>query len=122
MIDATGAGPPVPLTDNLEEERAPTWSPDGARICFMCRRGGPDFEICVMNADGTGQVQLTDNAVGDFTPTWSPDGARIMFHRPVAGRFQLFLMNADGTGQVQLTSTAGLNLFPNWGELRVHVN
>ncbi len=121
VINADGMGAPVRLTNNVEEERAPSWSPDGTRIVFMCRRGGSDFEICVMNADGTGQVQLTDNTVLDATPTWSPDGGTIVFHRPAAGRFQLWLMNPDGTGQVQLTNTPGLNLFANWGQLRVKV-
>jgi TolB protein len=121
VINADGTGAPVRLTNNAEEERAPAWSPDGTRIVFMCRRGGPDFEICVMNSDGTGQVQLTNNTVLDATPTWSPDGGQIVFHRPVAGRFQLWLMNADGTGQVQLTNAPGLTLFANWGEVRVRV-
>ncbi|MGH9867957.1 MAG: hypothetical protein ACREAA_07330 [Candidatus Polarisedimenticolia bacterium] len=121
VMNADGAGAPERLTFNLEEERAVSWSPDGSRIVFMCRRGGPDFEICVMNADGSGQVQLTDNTVLDATSTWSPDGQQIVFHRLVAGRFQLFVMNPDGTDQAQLTNTAGLNLFANWGELRVRV-
>jgi Tol biopolymer transport system component len=121
VINADGTGGLWRLTNNVEEERAPAWSPDGARIVFMCRRGGPDFEICVMNADGTGQLQLTNNSVLDATPTWSLDGTQIVFHRPVAGRFQLWLMNADGTGQVQLTNTQGLNLFASWGALRVRV-
>src|SRR6266536_6198407 len=64
LIDADGTGKPTRLTNNAEEERAPSWSPDGKRIVFCCRRGGPDLEICVMNADGTGQVQLTDNEIG----------------------------------------------------------
>jgi TolB protein len=119
VINADGTGRPVRLTNNTEEERSPAWSPDGKRIVFSCRRGGPDFEICVMNADGTGQVQLTDNNVPDLTPSWSPDGKRIVFHRRVGGRgqFQLFLVNADGTGEVQLTFPPGLNAFPNWGEI-----
>ena len=120
-INADGIGKPERLTNNSEEERASSWSPDGRRIVFMCRRGGSGFEICVMNADGTGQVQLTDNDVFEGTPVWSPDGRKIMFHRPVGGRgqFQLFLMNADGTGEVQLTIPPGLNGFPNWGEVSV---
>jgi len=119
-INADGTGMPERLTNNVEEERAPAWSPDGTRIVFMCRRGGSDFEICVMNADGTGQMQLTDNDVPDLTPSWSPDGKKIVFHRPVGGRgqFQLFLMNADGREEVQLTFPPGLNAFPNWGEVR----
>jgi TolB protein len=120
VVDADGKGKPARLTNNTEEERAPSWSPDGKRIVFCCRRGGPDLEICVMNADGTGQVQLTENAIGDLTPSWSPDGKKIVFHRRVGerGQFQLFLINADGTGENQLTNPPGLNAFPNWGEAR----
>jgi TolB protein len=120
VIKADGTGIPARLTNNVEEERAPAWSPDGTRIVFMCRRGGSDFEICVMNADGTGQVQLTDNAIQDLSPSWSPDGRKIVFHRPVGGpgRFQLFLMNADGTSEIQLTFPPGINAFPNWGKVR----
>jgi len=116
--DGTGL---VQLTDNLEEERAASWSPDGTKIVFMARRGGTDFELITMDADGSNQVQLTDNLVIDATPTWSPDGQRIVFHRLVAGTFQLFEMNSDGTGVVQLTTPPGLNLFANWGELRVKI-
>ena len=121
VVDADGKHKPTRLTNNTEEERAPSWSPDGKRIVFCCRRGGPDLEICVMNADGTGQVQLTENAIGDLTPSWSPDGKKIVFHRRVGerGQFQLFLINADGTGEKQLTFPPGLNAFPNWGEARV---
>jgi len=115
--DGTGK---IRLTDNSEEERAPSWSPDGRHILFCCRRGGPDFEICGMNADGTGQRQLTDNATGELTPSWSPDGKQIVFHRRVGERaqFQLFLINSDGTGEKQLTFPPGFNGFPNWGMAR----
>jgi TolB protein len=86
---------------------------------FVARRGGTDFELCVMNADGTGLQQLTDNTVGDLTPSWSLDGREIMFHRIVSpGRYQLFTIHADGTGETQITETPGLNAFPKWGRVR----
>lgn len=120
VLPADGTGSPRRMTHNAEEERGPAWSPDGKRILFSCRRGGSDFELCVMNADGTGLVQLTDNNVPDLTASWSPDGKRIVFHRRMGGRgqFQLFSMNADGTGEVQVTFAHGLNGYANWGEVR----
>jgi TolB protein len=117
VINADGTGEPERLTDNVEEERGPAWSPDGTRIVFSCRRGGPDFEICVMNADGKDQVQLTSNSVPDLTASWSPDGQKILFHRFVAGQgLQLFVMNANGSGPpTQLTQPPGMNLLASWG-------
>jgi TolB protein len=119
VINASGRGKPIRLTNNSEEERAPMWSPDGKRILFMCRRGGTDFELCIMNADGSAQIQLTDNTVGDLGGSWSPDGRKIVVHRPIArGLYQLWLINVDGSGEVQLTDAPGTNGFPNWGEVR----
>jgi TolB protein len=120
VLPADGKGAPRRLTNNTDEERGPAWSPDGKRILFSCRKGGPDFEVCVINADGTGLVQLTDNSVPDLTASWSPDGSKIAFHRRMGGRgaFQLFSINADGTGEVQLTFARGLNGYAHWGQVR----
>ena len=122
-VDGTGL---TRLTFNAEEERAPSWSPDGSRIVYMCRIGGGAsiFEICTMNADGSDRRQLTNNTVLDATPTFSPDGQQILFLRTVApgtpGVQQLWLMNADGSGQAQLTNPPGVNTLANWGVVRVH--
>jgi TolB protein len=128
VTDAAGAAP-VRLTANTYEERGPSWSPDGARVVYSCRRGGSDFEICVINAaeapDETKVQQLTNNSVGDLTPTFSPDGDKILFHRQEGpGLFELWSLSPDGQGgwtEEQLTNTAGANLLANWGELRVRV-
>jgi TolB protein len=125
VMNADGSGL-TQLTLNAEEERGPAWSPDGGRIAYACRRGDPPtpggvptFEICVMNADGTSQVQLTFNSVPDFTPTWSLDGTQIVFHREVGGREQLFRMNADGTVVTQITDSEGRNLLASQGVVKV---
>jgi TolB protein len=120
LRNADGSGTPTRLTFNFEEERAATWSPDGTRILFMCRRSGPDFELCVINADGTGLVQITENSLQELTPSWSPEGSEILFHRPIGSPagFELFRIRADGSGEVQITDTPGINGWAKFGVLR----
>jgi Tol biopolymer transport system component len=128
VIDANGKGKPRRLTNNTEEERAPDWSPDGRFIAYMCRKGDAPagrsigtMEICIMNADGSGQKRITNNRVPELTVSWSPDGKQIIFHRAVGGvgQYQLFTINADGTGEKQLTFPPGFNGFPSWGRTKM---
>jgi Tol biopolymer transport system component len=128
VVDVEGNGKPRRLTNNTEEERGPDWSPDGKLIAYMCRKGEPiegraigSFEICIMNADGSGQKRITNNRVAELTVSWSPDGKQIIFHRAVGGaaQYQLFTINADGTGEKQLTFPPGFSGFPNWGRAKM---
>ena len=62
---------------------SPAWSPDGQKIAFQSRHGR-QFDIHVMNADGTGKRNLTRHRANDGLQSWSPDGRRIVFLRWVA--------------------------------------
>jgi Tol biopolymer transport system component len=77
----------------------------------MSDRDG-NFEIYVMNADGTGQTRLTDNPLTDGNPVWAPDGTRIAFDRRECNASRcisnILTMDTDGTNEVQLT-TNGLD-------------
>ncbi|HEX3187411.1 MAG TPA: protein kinase, partial [Pyrinomonadaceae bacterium] len=60
----------------------PRWSPDGQRIAFSSRRSG-DYELWIVNRDGSGLRQLTQSSGGHYSP-WSHDGSMIAYsiHAP----------------------------------------
>ncbi len=51
---------PTRLTNNTALNYWPSWSPDGKRIAFTSNRDG-NYEIYLMNADGSEQRNLTRN-------------------------------------------------------------
>jgi TolB protein len=94
------------------ENTYPAWSPDGKRIVFESTRDGPDADIFVMDADGTGVVQLTRNDFSESTPVFTPDGTSIVFASEQDGNLDVFIMRADGSGLRNLTRHPGADGHP----------
>ncbi len=73
--DGTGA---TQITPPGTINKEPTWSPDGTKIAYVVQEA--DYEIYIINADGTGTPQrLTNNTFPDTQPAWSPLGDQIAF-------------------------------------------
>ena len=70
-------------------DQHPKWSPDGRRISFVSSRGG-NFDLYVMNADGTNVTRLTDHPANDFDPIWMPDGQSLVFSSERDSRSDLY--------------------------------
>ena len=58
----------------------PVWSQDGSRLAFMSDAPG-NWELFVMDRDGSGVKRLTDDPAFDGYATWSPDGRFLIFGR-----------------------------------------
>ena len=95
------------LTHTGDSNRDPTFSPDGSKIAWAFRDGN-DFEIKVMNADGSNQAAapLTNNTWDDTYPDFSPDGTKIVY-----ASFGLapgiYVINSAGGDSAQLTNVFG---------------
>jgi Tol biopolymer transport system component len=100
MISGSVYGLPHPQTDQ-------------GRIVFQSYRNG-NWEIYVMNADGSGQTNLTNHSADDVDPSWSPDGSRIVFTSWRNGNAEIYVMNADGSGQTNLTNDPANDMAADW--------
>src|SRR6266487_5686107 len=95
------------------EAEYPSWSPDGRRIAFMsaqpdARGSDPNYDVFVVNRDGSGLKQLTDWPGEDGWPAWSPNGKWIAFSTTydAEGRYfgggpyrDVYIMRPNGTGK-----------------------
>jgi Tol biopolymer transport system component len=117
----------------LEEDRAPSWSPDSSRLVFMTQSVDPccpPWQIAEVGRDGTALVALSDNPdVNDVAPAYSPDGTLIVFTSDrdavVGGQFDIYtmpsaqpaaaLLAAPAAASVTRLTTGGNATDPSWG-------
>ena len=59
------------LTTNPANDGNPAFSPGGGKIVFSSDRDG-DYDLYIMDADGTDVRQLTNNPAVDVSPDWRP--------------------------------------------------
>lgn len=89
-------------------DTAPAVSPDGSKIAFMSSgRGATNWEIWVMDADGSNAQRLTQNGSNEGLPAWSPDGQSIAYASDQGGVWAVWAMNADGSSQRKLFNMVG---------------
>ena len=85
------------LTATPNDETNPVFSPDGRRIAFS-RSNGNDWDVCVTNADGTGDAsRVTMMPEDDFVTSWTPDGKELIFEtsRDEEGVERLYKTSVD---------------------------
>jgi Tol biopolymer transport system component/DNA-binding winged helix-turn-helix (wHTH) protein len=95
-------------TGKLDGIYGVSWTPDG-KIVYASVASG-NWDIWIMNADGTGQRQLTVDARSNYGPSVAADGRHIVFiSNRAGGPFNVWRMDIDGKNQRQLTFGKGEN-------------
>lgn len=87
----------------------PRWSPNGKQIAFHSNVNG-NFEIYLINGDGTDLTRVTDYSGVDQLPEWSPNGKQLSIRRDT----DIYLIDIDGTNPIRLTEDAPLNQMASW--------
>ncbi len=71
-------------------------APTVSKILFTSARDG-NYEVYIMNPDGTEQTNLTRHRAQDLEAIWSPTGEQILFISDRGRVRDLYLMDADGS-------------------------
>lgn len=77
-IAPSGGGRATPLTQHVETDAYPVFSPDGKWVAFASRRNG-NWDIFAVPSEGGAARQLTWHSGSDIPQGWSPDGKSILF-------------------------------------------
>jgi Tol biopolymer transport system component len=132
-MDADGSGQHN-LTRNRAADYSPAWSPNGTRLASDCTLGKilpsgvGDFELCVVNVDGSGLRRITDAPGISAAGGWSGDGTRIVFAssrdqdpQGVSPCGDLFTVAADGSRLARLTDGPARDCQPSWSADGRHI-
>ena len=90
-------------------------APTTAKILFTSARDG-NYEVYIMNPDGSEQVNLTQHRAQDLSAVWSPTGEKILFISDRGGKRDLYLMDPDGSNvrRVFRFKTKEIRRNPTW--------
>jgi len=79
-----------------------------SQIAFASDRSG-NFEIWLMDWDGSNQRQITRHGTMAILPSWSPDNDRMVYTLFSGGRSEMYIINRRGGGRIHVQTGLGLN-------------
>lgn len=110
-----GSMPYQDLTSLDEDCRQPNWSPAGDKILYQ-KFGDGQWDIWMMNSDGTAHRKVTRGAGDKTDASFSPDGQWIVYsaEQPGLAFANLFITSVTEGDTVQVTHYDGYDGAPSW--------
>jgi Tol biopolymer transport system component len=103
-------------TPRLVTEKAPSywhgWSPDGARLAYVAKRG-ETFQVYTCPVEGGEEFQVTHDFDHCDGPDYTADGQWIWFNGERQGAVDLWRIAPDGGRLEKMTDDERVNWFPH---------
>src|SRR5215216_6217269 len=109
LLVAAVATSVLALTLGAAEPAGAAFPGANGKIAFAGYSAG-DYNIWVMNADGSYRTYLTSSPDWEDQPAFSPDGSKIAYVR----QEDVWVMNANGGAQTNLTQNRTTDDTPAW--------
>ncbi|MFC1683220.1 BamA/TamA family outer membrane protein [Candidatus Zixiibacteriota bacterium] len=101
VIDvASGQTRPVVVAEG--QQRSPSWSPTGEKICYSSDENGID-NLYITDLTSSESFPITDVIGGCFTPSWSRDGKRLAFSYFQKGGWDLYVLKDPLNKRLEVT-------------------
>jgi Tol biopolymer transport system component len=104
----------VNLTQTAHRDRYAIWSPDARQLTFNTNRDG-DFEVYVMNADGSEPRNLSrspDSTEG--LADWSPDARRLVFYSDRGGNKNVYILDLASLAWTNISNHPASDEYCAW--------
>jgi tricorn protease len=115
LVSARG-GRASQLTEHLETDAYPLFSPDGKWVAFASKRQG-NWDIYAVPAEGGEARRLTYHSGTEIGFGWSPDGSKLLFSsRRDAPNYGLFALEVNSLRDDLLCEDYAPLNYPSWSK------
>ncbi|HKV12811.1 MAG TPA: hypothetical protein VJ725_32000, partial [Thermoanaerobaculia bacterium] len=91
---------------DIEQQTAPSWSPDGRTIAFSGWKGG-QFDIFLLDVESRTITNFTNDDIFDGAPDYSPDGRSLIYVSVTGNGFAKIFRSEVGNPGQRFQITAG---------------
>ncbi|MGQ1783533.1 MULTISPECIES: TolB family protein [unclassified Saccharicrinis] len=101
------------LTNKIGYDSGAKFSPNGKQIAFYGINDN-NWDLFIMNSDGTNLLNLTYDSIECYSPDWSADGQWLVYTAGSKGIYNIWKINISTKERIQLTNTNSRNESPVW--------
>ena len=102
------------LTNKAGYDSGAKFSPNGKQIAFYGSNEKNNWDLYIMNSDGTDLYNVTNDSIECYSPDWSTDGKWLVYTAGSKGNYNIWKINIETKERIQLTNTDGRNESPVW--------